>query len=219
MATTATANQQLLIGGEWRGASSGREYEQTFPFTGETVGVAAAGGREDARAAVEAAQAAFGEWSTSAPAMRREILSKAADLLMERQEEIARTVTEETGGVFGWGMFNVMLAAGMLREAAAQAYGLVGEVIPSDVPGKAGDGRPGTGGRDRRHRPVERAGDPVHAGGRNTTGIREYRRPQGIGDLPTHPRCRDPRTGGCRPPAGSDKPDHQRPSRRTRCGR
>ena len=45
-------------------------------------------------------------------------------------------MTEETGGVFGWGMFNVELAAGMLREAAAQAYGLIGEVIPSDVPGK-----------------------------------------------------------------------------------
>ena len=38
--------------------------------------------------------------------------------------------------MFGWGMFNVHLAAGMLREAAAQAYGLVGDVIPSDVPGK-----------------------------------------------------------------------------------
>lgn len=72
-------------------------------------------------------------------ALRRcagEILGKAADLLMERQQEIAEVVTEETGGVFGWGMFNVQLAAGMLREAAAQAYGLVGEVIPSDVPGK-----------------------------------------------------------------------------------
>ena len=136
MATTATAHQQLLIGGEWRGASSGREYEQAFPFNGETVGAAAAAGREDARAAVEAAQAAFGEWSTSPPARRREVLSKAAELLMERQEEIAAIVTEETGGVFGWGMFNVMLAAGMLREAAAQAYGLLGEVIPSDVPGK-----------------------------------------------------------------------------------
>jgi acyl-CoA reductase-like NAD-dependent aldehyde dehydrogenase len=32
-------------------------------------------------------------------------------------------------------MFNCSLAAGMLREAAAQAYGLIGEVIPSDVPG------------------------------------------------------------------------------------
>jgi vanillin dehydrogenase len=81
-------------------------------------------------------KAAFATWSTSAPAERRAILGKAADLLMERQEEIAGIVTEETGAVFGWGMFNVQLAAGMLREAAAQAYGLVGEVIPSDVPGK-----------------------------------------------------------------------------------
>ena len=130
------ARAQLLIGGEWTGARSGREYEQAFPFTDEQVGSAPAAGREDARAAVDAAQEAFGEWRRSAPAARRAILSKAADLMMERQQEIAQIVTEETGGVFGWGMFNVELAAGMLREAAAQAYGLVGEVIPSDVPGK-----------------------------------------------------------------------------------
>ncbi len=127
---------QLLIGGEWRDAASGREYEQRFPYTGEVVGTAAAAGVDDARAAVEAARDAFEEWSGSAPGARRAVLSKAADLLMERQQEIAQIVTEETGGVFGWGMFNVELAAGMLREAAAQAYGLKGDVIPSDVPGK-----------------------------------------------------------------------------------
>ncbi|HUA04190.1 MAG TPA: aldehyde dehydrogenase [Solirubrobacteraceae bacterium] len=136
MATTTGSLQQLLIGGEWTDARSGQTYDQAFPFTGEQVGVAAAAGREDARAAVDAAQAAFEEWSRSAPAARREILNRAADLMLERQPEIAGIVTEETGGVFGWGMFNVQLAAGMLREAAAQAYGLVGEVIPSDVPGK-----------------------------------------------------------------------------------
>lgn len=134
--TTATTHQQLLIGGIWRDADSGRQYEQRFPYTGDAVGTAAAAGTPDARAAVESASDAFAEWSRSAPAARRAILSKAADLLMERQQEIAGIVTEETGGVFGWGMFNVELAAGMLREAAAQAYGLVGEVIPSDVPGK-----------------------------------------------------------------------------------
>jgi benzaldehyde dehydrogenase (NAD) len=128
--------QQLLIGGSWVDATSGRTFEQAFPFTGETVGSAAAAGREDARAAVDAAWAAFGEWSRSAPAQRREVLGKAADVLSSRAEEIAGIVTEETGGVFGWGMFNVQLAAGMLREAAAQAYWLTGEVIPSDVPGK-----------------------------------------------------------------------------------
>ena len=136
MAIGQLARAQLLIGGEWTGARSGREYEQAFPFTDEQVGTAPAAGRDDARAAVDAAQQAFAEWSRSAPGARRAILSKAAELLMERQQEIAQIVTEETGGVFGWGMFNVELAAGMLREAAAQAYGLVGEVIPSDVPGK-----------------------------------------------------------------------------------
>ncbi|HEY1510460.1 MAG TPA: aldehyde dehydrogenase [Solirubrobacteraceae bacterium] len=136
MTTVELARQQLLIGGDWTGAHSGDYYQQTFPFDGSPVGNAAAAGRAEARAAVDAAAAAFGEWSRSAPAMRRAILSKAADLLMERQQQIAGIVTEETGGVFGWGMFNVQLAAGMFREAAAQAYGLVGEVIPSDVPGK-----------------------------------------------------------------------------------
>ena len=136
MAIGEVTRARLLIGGEWTDARSGREYEQVFPYTGDQVGSAPAAGREDARAAVDAAHEAFAEWSRSAPGARRAILSKAADLMMERQTEIAQIVTEETGGVFGWGMFNVELAAGMLREAAAQAYGLVGEVIPSDVPGK-----------------------------------------------------------------------------------
>jgi benzaldehyde dehydrogenase (NAD) len=64
------------------------------------------------------------------------MLSRAADLIIERQNEIAETMIEETGATFGWGMFNCMLASGMLREAAAQTYGTVGEVIPSDIPGK-----------------------------------------------------------------------------------
>ena len=89
-----------------------------IPLHGRGSGTAAAAGREDARAAVEAAQAAFGvvaerPRTAPSPAERR-------DLLVERPPEIAATVTEETGGIFGWGMFNCVLAAGMLREAAAQ---------------------------------------------------------------------------------------------------
>src|SRR4051794_5298075 len=136
MATVELAQQELLIGGRWTGAAGGEMYEKTFPFTREPVGMAAPAKREGAKAAGDGAHAAFAEWSRSAPAMRREILLKAADILQSRAEDIAHTVTEETGGTFGWGMFNVQLASAMLREAGAQAYGLVGDVIPSDVPGK-----------------------------------------------------------------------------------
>src|SRR5438067_2100888 len=135
MAATDVQQQQLLIGGEWTSASGGATFERTDPFTGEAVTVAAAAAREDARRACDAASAAFDEWSQTPPGTRRVLLSKAADLLMERAPEIAGIMTEEVGGTFGWGMFNCDLASRMLREAAAQTYAVTGEVIPSDVPG------------------------------------------------------------------------------------
>jgi acyl-CoA reductase-like NAD-dependent aldehyde dehydrogenase len=58
MATVDLARQQLLIGGNWTDAGSGGSYEQRFPYDGTAVATAAAAGREDARAAVDAAHAA-----------------------------------------------------------------------------------------------------------------------------------------------------------------
>ena len=135
MTTVDLEQQRLLIGGEWVEASGGGTFERTDPFTGEAVTVAAAAGRDDARRAVEAARDAFPAWSGTSPGERRKLLSRAADLLMEAAPDIAATMTEEVGGTFGWGMFNCDLASRMLREAAAQTYSVVGEVIPSDVPG------------------------------------------------------------------------------------
>ena len=135
MATTGLEQQQLLIGGDWRAASGGGTFERVDPFTGDAVTVAAAADRDDARRACDAAAAAFPEWSSNPPGQRRVLLSKAADLLMERAQEIASIMTEEVGGTFGWGMFNCDLASRMLREAAAQTYSVTGDVIPSDVPG------------------------------------------------------------------------------------
>ena len=135
MATAQMEQQRLLIGGQWKDASTGSSFERTDPFTGEPAGTAAAARREDAHAAADAAAEAFPEWSTGPPSQRRELLQKGAGLLMERAEGIAQIVTQETGGTFGWGMFNCSLAAGMLGEAAALTTAMRGEVIPSDVPG------------------------------------------------------------------------------------
>jgi acyl-CoA reductase-like NAD-dependent aldehyde dehydrogenase len=135
MTTTDLELQRLLIGGRWVDAGDGRTYDKIGAYTGEPVSRVAAAGRADAAAAVEAAHAAFPAWAAAAPAERRAVLSRAADLLEQRAPEIAATVTAETGATFGWGMFNCGLAAGMLREAGAQAGALIGEVIPSAVPG------------------------------------------------------------------------------------
>jgi acyl-CoA reductase-like NAD-dependent aldehyde dehydrogenase len=135
MSVTGVSEQQLLIGGEWAAAGSGATFEREDPYTGEVATVAAAASRDDARAAADAAAAAFPAWAATPPNERRELLFGAAALMRERAPDIAAVLTAETGGTFGYGMFNCMLAAGMLTEAAAQTTAVTGEVIPSDVPG------------------------------------------------------------------------------------
>ena len=135
MSTVQVEEQQLLIGGLWVDAEGGATFEKSDPYTGDPVTRAAAATPADAARAVGAAAVAFPNWSQTPPARRRELLSAAADLLMERSKDIALTMTEECGATFGWGMFNCDLASRMLREAAAQAYLPGGSVIPSDVPG------------------------------------------------------------------------------------
>src|ERR1700753_2837453 len=80
----------------------------------------------DARAAVEAAAAAFKTWSKTGPAERRALLMKAADVMESQVGEFTRLMIEETGGTALWAGFNVMLAAGMLREAGAMTTQISG---------------------------------------------------------------------------------------------
>src|SRR5215470_20112773 len=138
MATAQAAQLQgHLIGGEWRPSAAGATFERIDPFTGSVVTVASAAGREDARAAVEAAAAAFPGWAATPPEERARLLNAAADRLEERGPQIAAIVTEECGGTFGWGMFNCALAAGMLRAAAGLTGAVDGaeEEIESGIPG------------------------------------------------------------------------------------
>ena len=125
----------LRINGSQRPASDGGWAIRTNPVSGDVVTRSAAGTLTDADAAVEAAANAFPVWSEFGPSARRGILLKAADLLQARTPQFAEIVAAETGATAGWGAFNVMLAANMLREAAALTTQITGEVIPSDKPG------------------------------------------------------------------------------------
>ena len=96
---------------------------------------AAAATAADAAAAVDAAAGALPAWSALGPNARRALLLKAADLLRRARPSSSRACAAETGATAGWAGFNVMLAANMLREAAAMTTQITGEVIPSDMPG------------------------------------------------------------------------------------
>ena len=126
---------QMLIGGENVPAHSGKTFERRNPLDGQVATVAPAAGAQDARAAVDAAAAAFVAWSQTAPGERRALLMKAAQALEARAADFAEAMAAETGASGIWAGFNVHLAADMLLEAAALTSQIDGQVIPSNVPG------------------------------------------------------------------------------------
>src|SRR5438876_1639498 len=86
------------VGGEWRPSLSGNTYEKRNPWRpSETVGEFPASDAGDVEAAVEAAAAAFPDWSRLAPARRSAILFAAADAVDARTEQIAQDMTLEMG--------------------------------------------------------------------------------------------------------------------------
>ncbi len=105
------------------------------PVTGAAATATAAATSQDACAAVDAAAAAFPAWSALGPNARRAKLAKAADALDAKAEAFIDAMMNEVGATEGWARFNLMLASGMVREAAAITTQISGEVIPSDKPG------------------------------------------------------------------------------------
>jgi acyl-CoA reductase-like NAD-dependent aldehyde dehydrogenase len=130
-----TMTLPFLIGGQEVSATGNRTFTRNDPVTGEVATVAAAASVSDALAAVEAASAAFPAWAATAPALRRKILNQAADIMDAKAPEFIALGIAETGATGPWIGFNVMLAANMIREAAAMVTQVGGEIIPSNKPG------------------------------------------------------------------------------------
>jgi acyl-CoA reductase-like NAD-dependent aldehyde dehydrogenase len=83
---------------------------------------------------VEAAASAFQSWSSLGPSARRKLLNGAADKIEVSADDFMSLMAEELRATEPWARFNVMLGAGMIREAAALTTQITGDVIPSDKP-------------------------------------------------------------------------------------
>jgi vanillin dehydrogenase len=125
----------MLINGLAVSAEKGATFERRNPLDGSVATRAPAASTADAMAAVDAAAEAFKTWKSTGPSERRALLLKAADALEALTPKFVEAVPAETGATGLWAGFNVMLAAGMIREAASLTTQIGGELIPSDVPG------------------------------------------------------------------------------------
>ncbi len=135
MATTAT-ERKLLIGGEW--VETGEWIDVTSPYSGDVVGRVPKAGADEARRAIDAAQAALAE---PLPAHKRaEILVRVAGYLGKRHEEVARTISEEAGKPLKAAKVEAARAMSTYTFSAVEARKLAGDVVPMDA-SQAGAGK------------------------------------------------------------------------------
>lgn len=111
------------------------KFERINPITGAVASSAPAMQASDIPAIADRAAAAFPAWAAMGPNARRAVLMKAAVALESKADAFVEAMMAEIGATKGWALFNLGLAASMVREAAALTTQISGEVIPSDKPG------------------------------------------------------------------------------------
>jgi succinate-semialdehyde dehydrogenase/glutarate-semialdehyde dehydrogenase len=130
MATTINLDEHLLIGGSWTDATGGARFDVTDPATGNKVGSMPNGTEADVKAAIDAAAAALPGWRSTPAIQRARILRKAADLMRERADEIATTMTSEQGKALAEAKGEVEYAASFFEWFAGEAERVYGEIAP-----------------------------------------------------------------------------------------
>jgi len=131
----ATVSTGVFIDGQWGEAASGARFDVVNPATEEVIATVADGGPEDALRAIETAGRVQKDWARTAPRERSEILRRAYDLIMARQDELALIMTTEMGKPLAEATGEVAYAAEFFRWFAEEAVRIGGDLTTT------GDGK------------------------------------------------------------------------------
>ncbi len=117
------------VDGKWLNSDS--TFAVTNPATGEVIGAVADGGAAEAERAVAAADGAFGSWASTTAYERSSVLYRCWELMSERAEQLAQTMTAEQGKPLRAARNEVKYGADFLLWYAEEAKRVYGETIPA----------------------------------------------------------------------------------------
>jgi succinate-semialdehyde dehydrogenase/glutarate-semialdehyde dehydrogenase len=120
----------MYIDGRWVDAADGRTLAVINPADESTVAEVAYGTRAEAERAIEAAAKAFPAWKAASAYDRAKVLKRTAELLRERADTIARTLTREQGKPFPEAKAEVLHSADTFEWFAEEGKRAYGRVIP-----------------------------------------------------------------------------------------
>src|SRR5437867_5628575 len=136
MATATASLKRMYINGKWCDADDGRTLGVINPATEDVLCEVAYGSRKETRRAVEAAAKAMPGWMKLTAWDRAKVLKKTAELMRERADAIARTLTMEQGKPLAESKAEILHSADTLEWFGEEGKRAYGDVIPNSVPGK-----------------------------------------------------------------------------------
>jgi len=125
---------QLHIAGKWRNAEGDRSIPVFNPATEEKIGSVAHASRSDLDEALEAARRGFEIWKKTSAFDRSKVMRRAAGLMRERVEAIAKLMTLEQGKPLFEARTEVKLAADIIEWFAEEARRTYGHIVPARAP-------------------------------------------------------------------------------------
>ncbi|KAF1021492.1 MAG: Succinate-semialdehyde dehydrogenase [NADP(+)] GabD [Paracidovorax wautersii] len=124
------------IAGRWQPAASGAVFAVTDPASNAVIAQVPDSGADDARAATEAAHAAFANWRQTPAKQRAALVRRWHDLVMAQQDTLGRLISIEQGKPLAEGQGEVAYAASYIDWFASEATRVNGDVIAAPVPGR-----------------------------------------------------------------------------------
>lgn len=126
--------QQAMIGGRWVAAASGKTVDVVDPATQAVIGAVPDMGTTETRAAIEAAEAAYGPWKKKTHAERAALLEAWHGLMLENIEDLALILTTEQGKPLDEARGEIRYGASFVKWFAEEARRINGHTIPSPTP-------------------------------------------------------------------------------------
>jgi len=124
---------EMLIGGKWCGAVGGETEVVQSPYDGHPVDSVPVGGVDDAAAAIDGAEVAARVQRETPAHERFAVLLRAADLVDERAEDIAQTLSAESGKPITEARGEAGRSGALIRLAAYEGSQLYGSTLPLDA--------------------------------------------------------------------------------------
>ena len=126
---------KLYIDGQWLGAENRTSEDVINRATGKVLGKLPHASKADLDHALAAADKAFKTWSRTSAYDRSNILRKAANLMRERADHIARVQTQEQGKPFPESRIEVMTSADITDWYAEEGRRAYGRIVPGRMKG------------------------------------------------------------------------------------